>query len=364
MSNHSLFSPSQLTLRSYCPASYKLELENQEYIEKEYEPGLDAKRGTELHDRLRDIFTQYSTLEKLLVYCIDGCQEQEEVKKCVEEVVKVLINKKDDNDNTLKLYAERQVDLEYLGIEKKDGCKVDLLAVLQDKIIIFDYKFTKEKKNYDLQLRSYALALYREFKLPVEYYIIFPSLDTVVSNELTTEEQAKQQEEMIKTIITNCNAENPVLIRGAHCKDYFCKCLYFCQAWNDQLIGLSKFNIEKAHNYICTLSPFQLSNILDNIEHTQKKIELLEKIIKSYVIEKDIQLENYRVCKGKTFLKWNDKKETITLFKKIAEKHDVKFESLIEPVSVSVFEKLTGLKQEDIKDYITVEYGKKYLRKV
>jgi hypothetical protein len=304
MLDHDYNSPSQLTLRYYCPGSVNLQKKlvgsGQAAVSKE------AHEGTLKHALITDNRTKNSVALDTLSW---------DVSWVLTEVNQIVLASA-PIDGVI-VVDEYQIDLSDLGISGgKEGCRVDLSVVIPgQKAIIVDYKFGVgyvPRPKYNWQMKAYAVGVYRAFGVTeIEVIILQPN----VSDEFQIKEdffygsEIEGFETEIKNIVDRTKDENAPLVRGDHCIYYFCKARDICPLFRNAWLELPQHTTVAAH--LKNIPSIERQKLYENVLAAESWCKKARATIESIALSGEVDIEGYEIGTGRKTRDWNKPEEEI-----------------------------------------------------
>lgn len=183
----------------------------------------------------------------------------------------------------------------------------DFVIIADGTIEICDLKYGKGvpvSAIENKQMRLYALGAITEFSFlydieKVKMTIIQPRLDSISTDEISTEELLKWAEEVLKPTAELAFKGEGEFCAGTHCG--FCRAKAVCKARADKNLELAQYEFKKAE----ILSEEEIADIL----HLSDELTKWAKDIHDYALEQALQGEvfpGWKVVEGRSNRKWTD----------------------------------------------------------
>lgn len=354
MNSHGYFSPSQLSLRAYCPGSANLQKEN-EAVAPMGGDTAESTAGTIKHEMA--VLLRNKQVEP------DAITITDDVRYCVQQVEEILAQLPADAIVT----DEYRIDLSDLGIDGgAEGCRVDLLAVVPGRYaVVVDYKFGEmwtDSPEWNWQMKGYAAGVMRSFGVPeVQAVILQPNIDEGNRRRAHTFDAAAiaEAETGIKSIVEAAKAPTAPLIRGDHCGDRFCCCRPVCPLWRDSWLSVPQNTTVEA--YMTTLPPDGRRKLYENLLAANKFTEIAIEAVKALAVAGKLEIAGYVVGDGKKQRWWESESSAREKLSAMIVQKGRKIEEVIKPISPAQAEKIFG--KEELKSMICEKFGSPILKK-
>lgn len=293
---HSHCSPSAFSRYIECNASYKLE--------KLYACDQNSKaadRGRLLHELLGKAF-EAKALNSQVV--LDGEDVTDDVHFAYNKTLELASNNFD------KLQLEKQLNLDFICQDMFGTC--DCFFVVDDKLVVIDYKFGRVKVSAkdNHQLKLYMLGVLKalpqhEYKglKTAELYIIQNCYCDFESFDITSGSLGELVE-FYRNVTKKCLSDNPEFNVGKACT--YCKAKHFCPKLSTELSVIKKDELK----LLSDISEDEIANIYRKKDLIKKYLEEVEKYIYNK-LQNGEQFLNFTLAqkKGKASWKENAEKE-------------------------------------------------------
>lgn len=346
MTEHALLSASGSTRWLNCPPSARLEAQIEEKA-SEY-----AREGTFAHALAELKLAHYLNKIPMLKYNskLKKLKQDSFYSRELEEDVQIYVDFAIEKINEAKARTKDAVvlletKLDYSPWVPEGFGTGDLVLITDGVLEIVDLKFgrgVKVSATNNSQMRLYALGAINQFGYlyditTVRMTIHQPRLDSVLTDEMPTEELINWGETVVKPIADLAWNGKGEFKAGEHCR--FCKLRYTCRARAEENMKLAKHQFKKPP----LLTDDEIVEVLCAADGLQSWISDVQAYALDQAVNHGREWPGFKLIEGRSYRRYANEKEVAEVL--LAAGYDEEQIYTKNLLGITAMEKLVGKKQ-------------------